>query len=112
MSETALPKDDAQPVLDARVETPDETAPAAVQRRGNGLVIVALLLGAAGIAVGGWGVWQVRHLQANNQQQLAQVQALNDQAQSLKLNEQRISARLEQLPAVDELEARARPAHA
>ncbi|KOY02143.1 uroporphyrinogen-III C-methyltransferase [Pseudomonas nunensis] len=105
MSETVLPKDDVQPVLDAPVETPP---PAAVQRRGNGLAIVALLLGAAGVAVGGWGVWQVRHLQASTQQQLSEVQALNDQAQSLKLNDQRLTARLEQLPAADELEDRRR----
>jgi uroporphyrin-3 C-methyltransferase len=104
VSEAALPKDDVQPVLDAPVETP----PAAVQRRGNGLAIVALLLGAAGVAVGGWGVWQVRHLQANTQAQLSQVQALNDQAQSLKLSDQRLTARLEQLPAADELEDRRR----
>nr|WP_306660437.1 uroporphyrinogen-III C-methyltransferase [Pseudomonas nunensis] len=100
-----MPKDDVQPVLDAPVETPP---PAAVQRRGNGLAIVALLLGAAGVAVGGWGVWQVRHLQASTQQQLSEVQALNDQAQSLKLNDQRLTARLEQLPAADELEDRRR----
>ncbi|MNQ56480.1 putative uroporphyrinogen-III C-methyltransferase [compost metagenome] len=112
MSETALPKDDVRPVLDAPVDAPvDEMPPpppAAEQRRGNGLAIIALLLGAAGVAVGGWGVWQVRHLQANNQQQLSQVQALNDQAQNLKLNEERLSARLAQLPPADELEARSR----
>jgi uroporphyrin-3 C-methyltransferase len=105
VSETALPKEDVRPVLDAPVETPP---PAAEQRRGNGLAIVALLLGAAGVAVGGWGVWQVRHLQATNQQQLSQVQALSDESQSLKLNEQRLSARLEQLPGADVLEERSR----
>ncbi len=108
VSETTLPKDDVQPVLDAPVDAPVEAPPPADRRRGNGLAIVALLLGAAGVAVGGWGVWQVRHLQANNQQQLSQVQALNDQAQSLKLNEQRLTARLAELPAADELEARSR----
>jgi uroporphyrin-3 C-methyltransferase len=50
----------------------------------------------------------VRHLQANNLQQLSQVQALNDQTQSLKLNEQRLTARLEQMPAAEELDARSR----
>ncbi|AIS10358.1 Uncharacterized protein EC-HemX [Pseudomonas chlororaphis subsp. aurantiaca] len=104
MSETALPKDDVQPVIDA----PAESATPAPQRRGNGLAILALLLGAAGVAAGGWGVWQVRSLQANNQQQLGQLQALGDEAQSLKLNEQRLTARLEQLPAADELEERRR----
>ncbi|MDT9641610.1 MULTISPECIES: uroporphyrinogen-III C-methyltransferase [Pseudomonas] len=104
MSETALPKDEAQPVL----ETPAEPTKPTVERRGNGLAILALLLGAAGVAVGGWGIWQVRHLQANNQQQFSQLQALGDQAQSLKLSEQRLSERLEQLPAADELEDRRR----
>jgi len=105
VSETALPKEDVRPVLDAPIETPP---PAVEPRRGNGLAIVALLLGAAGVAVGGWGVWQVRHLQATHQQQLSQVQALSDEAQSLKLNEQRLSARLEQLPGADVLEERSR----
>ncbi|AZC25332.1 MULTISPECIES: uroporphyrinogen-III C-methyltransferase [Pseudomonas] len=104
MSETALPKDEVQPVSEAPVVP---TAPT-VERRGNGLAILALLLGAAGIAVGGWGIWQVRSLQANNQQQLSQLQALGDQAQSFKLSEQRLSTRLEQLPAADELEDRRR----
>ncbi|WP_223544698.1 uroporphyrinogen-III C-methyltransferase [Pseudomonas sp. A-B-19] len=112
MSETALPKDDSRRVLDAPVDAPvDEMPPpppAVGQRRGNGLAIIALLLGAAGVAVGGWGVWQVHHLQAINQQQLSQMQALNDQAQNLKLNEERLSARLAQLPPADELEARSR----
>jgi uroporphyrin-3 C-methyltransferase len=104
VSETALPKDEAQPVP----ETPAEPTKPTVERRGNGLAILALLLGAAGVAVGGWGIWQVRHLQANNQQQFSQLQALGDQAQSLKLSEQRLSERLEQLPAADELEDRRR----
>ncbi|VVQ09253.1 Protein HemX [Pseudomonas fluorescens] len=110
MSETALPKDDVRPVLDAPVDALVDQAPppAATQQRGNGLAIVALLLGAAGIAVGGWGVWQVRHLQATHQQQVSQVQSLSDEAQSLKLNEQRLSARLEQLPGADVLEERSR----
>lgn len=104
MSETTLPKDEVQPLLDA----PTEPATIAPQRRGNGLVILALLLGAAGVAAGGWGIWQVRSLQANNQQQLGQLQALSDQAQALKLNEQRLTSQLDQLPAADELEERRR----
>lgn len=104
MSETALPKDDVQPALEAPVETVHSPEP----RRGNGLAILALLVGAAGVAVGGWGVWQMRSLQANTQQQVAQMQALSDQAQSLKLNEQRLASRLEQLPGADELDARQR----
>lgn len=104
MSETALPKDEVQPVF----ETPAEPTPPTVERRGNGLALLALLLGAAGVAAGGWGIWQVRSLQANHQQQLSQLQALGDQAQSFKLSEQRLTARLEQLPPADELEDRRR----
>lgn len=101
MSETTLPEDQVQPALNA----PTEPATPVVQRRGNGLAILALLLGAAGVAAGGWGVWQVRNLQALNQQQLAQLQTLGDQAQGLKLSEQRMGARLDQMPPADVLEA-------
>lgn len=104
MSETTLPKDDVQPQLQAPAEPVTETAP----RRGNGLAVLALLLGAVGAAAGGWGVWQVRSLQASNQQQLGQLQALGDQAQNLKLSEQRLREQLEQLPGAQELEERRR----
>ena len=101
MSETTLPEDQVQPALNA----PTEPATPVAQRRGNGLAILALLLGAAGVAAGGWGVWQVRNLQALNQQQLAQLQTLGDQAQGLKLSEQRMGTRLDQMPPANELEA-------
>nr|WP_218169317.1 uroporphyrinogen-III C-methyltransferase [Pseudomonas gingeri] len=104
VSETALPKEEAQPVPEAPVKPP--VAP--VERRGNGLAILALLLGAAGVAAGGWGVWQVRNLQANHQQQGGQLQELGNQAQSLKLSEQQLAARLDQLPGAAELEDRRR----
>ena len=103
MSETALPKDEAQPALDAPVETP-VTAP----RRGNGLAVFALLLGAAGVAAGGWGLWQVRALQASSQQQLGQVRTLDEQAQGIEQAQQQLAARLAQLPGADELEERRR----
>ena len=104
MSETALPKEEAQPVVDTPVQPP--VAP--VARRGNGLAFLALLLGAAGAAAGGWGVWQVRNLQANHQQQSGQLQDLGNQAQSLKLSEQQLASRLDQLPGAGELEERRR----
>ncbi|MCF4995641.1 heme biosynthesis operon protein HemX [Pseudomonas syringae] len=109
MSDTVLPKDDVPPVIETPTESSVESRPPATEpRRGNGLAVVALLLGAVGVAVGGWGVWQVRHLQTTTQQQLGQVQALNDQAQTLKLNEQRLTERLAQLPGADELADRQR----
>ncbi|MCY1393430.1 Protein HemX [compost metagenome] len=105
MSETVLPKDDLAPEPEAPAETPVPPAP---RRSGNGLAVVALLLGAAGVAVGGWGVWQVRQLEAGNQAQSGQLEALSAQTQILKHNEQQLSARLAQLPAADELEERRR----
>ena len=58
MSEAEAPKQE-QHTLAAEPVTPASATPAP---RGNGLALFALLLGAAGIAVGSWGLWQVRTL--------------------------------------------------
>jgi len=100
VSETGLAKDQVQPARDAPAKKPD-TAP---QSRGNGLAVVALLLGAAGVAVGGWGVWQVRQLQASTEQQLSDVPALAAQTLSIKQGEQQLLTRLNQLPSAGELD--------
>jgi uroporphyrin-3 C-methyltransferase len=104
VSETVLPKDDFQPALD---EPAPPAAPAPV-KSANGLAVVALLLGAVGIAVGGWGVWQVRHLQAGHQQQSSQLETLSAQSQVLQQNEQQLSSQLDKLPPANELEERRR----
>lgn len=104
MSETALPNDDLQPAS----ETPAQTPAAPAKRAGTGLALFALLLGAAGVAIGGWGVWQVRHLQGATQQQRDQLQTLNAQAQALQQGEQQLSSRLADLPPASELEDRRR----
>ena len=100
MSETVLSKEPVQPAPEAPAKKPD-TAP---QSRGNGLAVVALLLGAAGVAVGGWGVWQVRQLQASTEQQLSDVPALAAQTLSIKQGEQQLLTRLNQLPSAGELD--------
>ena len=100
MSETVLSKDQVQPAPEAPAKKPD-TAP---QSRGNGLAVVALLLGAAGVAVGGLGVWQVRQLQASTEQQLSDVPALAAQTLSIKQGEQQLLTRLNQLPSAGELD--------
>ena len=51
MSETVVPKEHVQPAPQAPVQKPVTTP----ERRGNGLAVVALLLGAAGVAVGNPG---------------------------------------------------------
>jgi uroporphyrin-3 C-methyltransferase len=102
VSETVLPKENLEP----RLEAPAPTSTEPSKRRGNSLVILALLLGAAGVAAGGWGVWQVRILLAGHQQQSGQLQDIGAQTQTLKENELQLATRLAQLPAADELENR------
>lgn len=108
MSETILPKDDAEPVLVTSAPEPDAPRPQRASGRGNGLAILALLFGAAGVAVAGWGVLQLRTLQAGHQQQHSQMEDIVAQTQALSQSEQQLSARLAQLPGADELEDRRR----
>ncbi|MCV5656476.1 hypothetical protein OFN54_34575, partial [Escherichia coli] len=67
MSETALPKDE-ESVLKTPAPKPDPVRAERTGSRSSGLVFLALLLGIAGVAVAGWGVWQLRMLQAGHQQ--------------------------------------------
>ena len=100
MSETILTKEPVQPAP----QVPDDKTASKPERRGNGLAVFALLLGAAGVAVGGWGVGQVRHLQTDTAQQLSEVQALGAQTLSIKQGEQKLLTRLNQLPSASELD--------
>lgn len=104
MSETLLPKEQVDPVIEVSAPTPSTPN----KNRGSGLVILALLLGAAGVVVGGWGVWQVRNIEAGRQQQSMQLQDMATQTQALKQSEQQLAARLAQLPQASELEDRRR----
>ncbi|EPJ81868.1 MULTISPECIES: uroporphyrinogen-III C-methyltransferase [Pseudomonas] len=108
MSETVLPKDDSEPVLVNSAPTPDPIGPKRSGGRNNGLVILALLFGVAGIGVAGWGVWQLRAVQASHQVQRTQMLDLAAQTQTLQQHEQQLSTQLAQLPAAGELEERRR----
>ena len=108
MSETILPKNDAEPVPTAPASEADAPRPQRTSGRGNGLAILALLFGAAGVAVAGWGVLQLRTLQSGHQQQHNQMEDIVAQTQALSQSEQQLSARLAQLPGADELEDRRR----
>ena len=103
MSEATSPKEQEQPEPVAAA-----AAPAKPASRGSGLAVLALLLGAAGVAVGGWGVWQVRGLEARDQQRLGQLEEVRGQAEALAQRAQSLSSRLQQLPAAAELEERRR----
>ncbi|MBA1202210.1 heme biosynthesis operon protein HemX [Pseudomonas capeferrum] len=104
MSETVLSNND-QP---SATETPEPITPPPARRSGNGLAILALLLGAAGVAAGGWGVWQVRQLQGAEQGQGQHLQTLSERTEALQQRDQQISAQLATLPAASELEDRRR----
>ena len=109
MSETVLPKDDIEPVLTHNAEPiPEPVRKEPSGKRGSGLIILALLLGAAGVAVGGWSVWQLRAIQSGTQQQSSQLQDVGAQAQVLRQNQQLLTERFAKLPAADELEERRR----
>ena len=107
MSEAPTPKEQQPPVAEAppaAVSAP-VTKPAS---RGNRLVVLALLLGAAGVAAAGWGLWQLRSLELRDQQQLSQLEAARSQTEALAQRTQGLDARLQQLPGADELDARRR----
>ncbi|MCY1277153.1 HemX, putative uroporphyrinogen-III C-methyltransferase [compost metagenome] len=104
MSEADSPKQE-QPTVAAEPVTPVSAAPAS---RGNGLAALALLVGAAGVAVGGWGLWQVRSLEARDQQQLSMVEDARGQTRALAQREQQLTQRLEELPSAAELDERRR----
>lgn len=70
--------------------------------------MLALLLGTAGAAAGGWSLWQMRSLELRDQQQLTQLDAARSQAEALARSAQTLDARLQQLPNADELDARRR----
>ncbi|MBD8492305.1 uroporphyrinogen-III C-methyltransferase [Pseudomonas syringae] len=103
MSETALPKDE-ESVSKTSTVTPAPKRPERSGHRTSGLAVVALLLGIAGVGVAGWGVWQLRMLQAGHQQQRSEVQDIAEQTLALTRNDQQLAARLAQFPPADQLE--------
>ncbi|MBD9634016.1 uroporphyrinogen-III C-methyltransferase [Pseudomonas sp. PDM19] len=96
--------------------TPQETSPTssspaiapAPRKGGTGIALLALLVGAAGLAAGGWGVWQVQQLKGAEQQRAAQLEDARAQAQGVQNANAELNKRLDTLPNPDELEARRR----
>ncbi|MES2819100.1 MAG: uroporphyrinogen-III C-methyltransferase [Pseudomonadota bacterium] len=103
---------DARPVLDAPLPPPvtPTTPPAAtpVKARGTGLALLALVLGAAALALAGWAAWQLRGLEMGERQQLGELEAVRAQTRTLSASGQRLDARLAQLPSAEELADRRR----
>lgn len=99
----------SEAVTPQETPTPTNPAPASAPRKGGtGIALLALLVGAAGLAAGGWGIWQVQQLKAAEQQRAAQLEDARGQAQSVQNSNSELNKRLDALPTADELEARRR----
>ena len=75
------------------------------------LATVALLVGLGGVALAGYGVWQLQQLGAQEGQRLEAMQGTAEQTRQLAERERQMAARLdrlEQLPSASELEERRR----
>ncbi|MBC8649776.1 heme biosynthesis operon protein HemX [Pseudomonas sp. MTM4] len=78
---------------------------------GRGLAGLALVIGLAGLAAGGYSVWQTQQLAEQERQQLGAAQATREQARQLDTRSQQLASRLgrlEQLPSAEQLEERRR----
>lgn len=97
---------DQEPAIPVR-ENPPNKAAVTTQKSGRGaLAGLALLVGLAGLAAGGYSVWQVQQLTGQEQQQLEVLQATGQQAAQLNERSQQLATRLtrlEQLPTAEQL---------
>ena len=78
---------------------------------GKALAGVALLVGLAGLAAGGYGIWQTQQLADREQAQREAVEATRTQAREANDRNQQLASRmgrLEQLPSAEQLEERRR----
>ncbi len=118
MSEADSKKESLQPP--ASEPTPavepaksSKTAPSKPVASGGAksLATVALLVGLGGVALAGYGVWQLQQLGAQEGQRLEAMQGTAEQTRQLAERERQMAARLgrlEQLPSASELEERRR----
>lgn len=80
----------------------------ASSRNGRALPVLALLLGAGGLLVAGWSLWQVRSLQAAAEQQQTRLEEARNQTLGLAERDLVMSHQLSRLPSPAELEERRR----
>lgn len=119
MSEADSKKEPLQPpaseptptVEPAKPAKPAPSKPASANGGGKPLAALALLVGLGGVALGGYGLWQLQQLGANEDRQLEALQSTGEQTRQLAERERELAARLgrlEQLPSASELEERRR----
>ncbi|EXF44198.1 uroporphyrin-III C-methyltransferase [Pseudomonas sp. BAY1663] len=115
MSEADSKKDPLQPP--ASEPTPavesvqSEPSKPAAGGPGKALAALALLVGVGAIALGGYSLWQLQQLGAQEDRQLQALQGASEQTRQLAASDQQLAARLgrlEQLPSAAELEERRR----
>lgn len=115
MSEADSKKDPLQPP--ASEPTPavesvqSEASKPAAGGPGKALAALALLVGVGAIALGGYSLWQLQQLGAQEDRQLQALQGASEQTRQLAASDQQLAARLgrlEQLPSAAELEERRR----
>ncbi|WP_448132361.1 uroporphyrinogen-III C-methyltransferase [Stutzerimonas chloritidismutans] len=116
MSEADSKKEPLQPPASEPTPTVDPVKPAkpapsrpASSGGGKSLAALALLVGLGGVALGGYGVWQLQQLGADEDRQLEALQSADEKTRQLA--ERELAARLgrlEQLPSASELEERRR----
>jgi uroporphyrin-3 C-methyltransferase len=104
------PKDSKEP---PRVPPSSSSPVATSDSRGGGKALagLALLVGLAGLAVGGYSVLQTQQLAEQEHQQVGAIQATREQARQLDERSQQLAGRLgrlEQLPSAEQLEDRRR----
>lgn len=119
MSEADSKKEPLQPpaseptpaVETAKPAKPAPSRPASANAGGKSLAALALLVGLGGVALGGYGLWQLKQLGASEDRQLEALQSTGEQTRQLAERERELAARLgrlEQLPSASELEERRR----
>ncbi|MET1079328.1 MAG: uroporphyrinogen-III C-methyltransferase [Pseudomonas sp.] len=87
---------------------PTQPLAAAAPRRAGPLAVLALLVGGAGVALAGWGVWQVQGLQSRELQQRGRLEAIQTSSEALKNRADGLSNTLAGLPTAQALDERQR----
>jgi len=118
VSEADSKKEPLQPPASEPTPAVDPVKPAkptpsrpASSSGGKSLAALALLVGLGGVALGGYGVWQLQQLGADEDRQLEALQSTDEKTRQLAERDRELAARLgrlEQLPSASELEGRRR----
>ncbi|MBK3868878.1 heme biosynthesis operon protein HemX [Pseudomonas stutzeri] len=116
MSEADSKKEPLQPPASEPAPAVEPTKPAPSRPSPNAgakplLASLALLVGLGGVALGGYAIWQLQQLGAQEDRQLEALQSAGEQTRQLAERERQLAARLgrlEQLPSASELEERRR----